>query len=178
MHASDSDIAKTDATVRPIAVTRLTSESFAPFGTVIAPIEDGVMFGPNDAQLDFTRGTPRFYIMRLPRKGLLVKQITRHRDVTQCLASVGGKPWFIAVAPPLKLDDPKAEPALADIKAFKIPGDVAIKLHRGSWHAGPFFEDEEISFFNLELANTNEVDHQNCYLDQKYGTVLEFAESA
>ena len=80
-------------------------------------------------------------------------------------------------APPLKLDDPNAQPALEDIKAFKIPGDKAIKLHRGAWHAGPFFEDEEISFFNLELANTNEVDHQNCYLDKRYGAILEFNEA-
>ena len=65
---------------------------------------------------------------------------------------------------------------MEDIKAFRIPGDVAIKLHRGSWHAGPFFEDDEINFFNLELADTNEVDHQTCYLDQEFGTVFEFVE--
>jgi ureidoglycolate lyase len=169
--------AKTDATVRPIAANRLTPQTFAPFGQVIAPIEDGVMFGPNDAQLELSRGTPRFYIMRLPRRGLRFKQITRHREVTQCLAAVGGKSWFIAVAPPHGLDNLQAQPALDDIKAFKIPGDVAIKLHRGSWHAGPFFEDEQISFFNLELADTNEVDHQTCYLDQRYSTVFEFDET-
>lgn len=171
------DAVKTDVTVRPIKVTPLTPLSFAPFGQVIAPIEDGVLFGPNDAQLELSHGTPRFYIMRLPRKGLRFRQITRHRQVTQCLASVGGKPWFIAVAPPHQLDDPNAQPALEDIKAFKIPGDVAIKLHRGSWHAGPFFEDDEISFFNLELADTNETDHQNCYLDRVYGTAFEFRET-
>ena len=172
------DAVKTDVTVRPIKVNLLTPESFAPFGQVIAPMEDGVLFGPNDAQLELSRGTPRFYIMRLPRKGLRFRQITRHRQVTQCLASVGGKPWFIAVAPPHKLDDPNAQPVLEDIKAFKIPGNVAIKLHRGSWHAGPFFEDDEISFFNLELADTNEADHQNCYLDRTYGTAFEFRETA
>jgi ureidoglycolate lyase len=91
--------AKTNATVRPIAANRLTPQTFAPFGQVIAPIEDGVMFGPNDAQLELSGGTPRFYIMRLPRRGLRFKQITRHREVTQCLAAVGGKSWFIAVAP-------------------------------------------------------------------------------
>jgi ureidoglycolate lyase len=164
--------------VRPIEVNRLTPEAFAPFGQVIAPTEDGTMFGPNDAQLDLSRGTPRLYIMRLPRRGRQFKQITRHREVTQCLASVGGKSWLIAVAPPQKLEDPNAQPALSDIRAFKIPGDVAIKLHRGSWHAGPFFEDEEISFFNLELADTNEVDHQTCHLDRQYGTVFEFQDKA
>jgi ureidoglycolate lyase len=167
-----------DVIVHPIRVHRLTAEAFAPFGQVIAPIDDGVLFGPDDAQLELSRGTPRFYIMRLPHKGMRVRQITRHRQVTQCLAAVGGKPWFIAVAPPLRLDDPEAQPALEDIKAFEVPGAVAIKLHRGSWHAGPFFRDAEISFFNLELADTNEVDHHNCHLDRRYGTVLEFREEA
>jgi ureidoglycolate lyase len=171
------DVVKTDVTVRPIKVNRLTPESFAPFGQVIAPVDDGGRFGPSDAQLDLSRGTPRFYIMRLPRRGLRFHAITRHRQVTQCLAAVGGKSWFIAVAPPAKVDDPNALPALNDIRAFKIPGDVAIKLHRGSWHAGPFFEDDEISFFNLELADTNEADHQTCHLDKQYGVAFEFHET-
>ncbi len=171
------DVVKTDVTIRPIKVNRLTPDSFAPFGQVIAPVDDGGRFGPSDAQLDLSRGTPRFYIMRLPRRGLRFQQITRHRQVTQCLAAVGGKSWFIAVAPPGKVADPSALPALNDIRAFKIPGDVAIKLHRGSWHAGPFFEDNEISFFNLELADTNEADHQTCQLDTQYGTAFEFRET-
>jgi ureidoglycolate lyase len=162
------------ATVRLLPVQELTPESFAPFGQVIAPIEDGVAFGPEDAQLDLSMGVPRFYIMRLPRKGLQLRQITRHRQVTQCLASANGKAWFIAVAPPHRLDDADAEPALEDITGFMIPGGVAIKLHKGSWHAGPFFEDSGIDFFNLELADTNQVDHQNCYLDQRYGAILKF----
>jgi ureidoglycolate hydrolase len=166
----------TTVVVRKIAANRLTPETFAAFGQVIAPTEDGTPFGEQDAALELSRGTPRFYIMALPRRGLRFKQITRHREVTQCLAAVGGKSWFIAVAPPGKLEDPKAQPALEEITAFKIPGDVAIKLHRGSWHAGPFFEDDEISFFNLELADTNEVDHQTCHLDQAFGTMFEFVD--
>lgn len=163
-----------DVTVRSLPTLALTPEAFAPFGQVIAPIEDGVPFGPDDAQLDLTEGTPRLYIMRLPRKGLQLRQITRHRQVTQCLASANGESWFIAVAPPYKVDDPTAEPALEDITGFVIPGGVAIKLHKGTWHAGPFFENEQIDFINLELADTNQVDHQNCYLDQRYGTHLRF----
>ena len=164
-------------TVRSIAVTPLTADAFAPYGEVIVPAEDGSSFGPGDARLDLSRGTPRFYIMRLPRRGLRFNQITRHREVTQCLAAVGGKSWFIAVAPPRGLDDPHAQPVPDEIKAFKVPGDLAIKLHRGSWHAGPYFAEAEISFFNLELANTNEVDRQDCNLDRQFGIVFEFADT-
>ena len=45
----------------------INADGFAPFGQVIAPAEDGKPFGPNDAQLVLTNGTPRLYIMRLLR---------------------------------------------------------------------------------------------------------------
>lgn len=161
--------------IRDIPARPITPESFAPFGDLIAPIEDGVPFGAGDAKLDLTQGTPRLYIIRLPRKGLVFRQITRHRGVTQCLSALGGKSWLLAVAPPKDFENPNAEPALEDIAGFLIPGSVAVKLHRGTWHAGPFFEDEEINFINLELADTNEVDHQNSYLAKRFGFALRFA---
>jgi ureidoglycolate lyase len=161
--------------VRDLPVRSITREAFAPFGDLIAPLKDGVPFGPDDAKLDLIGGIPRLYIMRLPRRGLVVRQITRHRRVTQCLAAMGGKSWLMAAAPPEELDRPTAEPALADIVGFLVPGTVAVKLHRGTWHAGPFFEDDEISFLNLELSDTNEADHQNSNLLERFGCVLRFA---
>lgn len=171
----DSSVLEAGTKTRDLPATAITTENFAPFGELIAPIEDGVPFGPADAKLDLTQGIPRLYIMRLPRKGLVFKQITRHRGVTQCLSALGGKSWLLAVAPPKNFDDPKAEPALEDIAGFLIPGTVAVKLHRGTWHAGPYFEDEEINFLNLELADTNEVDHQNSYLLKRFGFAFRFA---
>ena len=153
----------------PMPTAAIRREAFAPFGEVIEACEDGTLFGPQDARLDLSGGIPRFYIMRLPRRGLIFRQITRHRRVTQCLASVGGKPWFLAVAPPKDLDDPEAEPRHEDIRGFLVPGNVAVKLHKGTWHAGPFFEDAEMSFFNLELSDTNEVDHHSSYLEKRFG---------
>ena len=43
----------------------LTKEAFAPFGQIARAEEDGVEFGPDDAQLDLSRGTPRLYIICL-----------------------------------------------------------------------------------------------------------------
>jgi ureidoglycolate hydrolase len=158
--------------VREIAARPITRAAFAPFGEVIEEIEDGVRFGVEDAKLDLSRGTPRFYIMRLGPREPLVRRLTRHRQVTQCLAAVGGGAWMIAVAPPGAVEDERDEPALDAIRAFSIPGNVAIKLHRGAWHAGPFFAGSDMSFFNLELADTNEVDHQNSLLDRRFGVAL------
>src|SRR5476649_2969054 len=130
----------------------IAAAGFASFGQVITPSEDGSPFGPSDAQLVLNNGTPRLYIMRLKRRGLAFDRITRHVRVTQCLAAIGGGEWLLAVAPPLAPDDRAAMPDPASIQAFRISGPVGIKLHRGTWHAGPFFEASEMDFLNLELA--------------------------
>jgi ureidoglycolate lyase len=155
-----------------LAVEPVTAAAFAPYGTLLQGAEDGKPFGPDEAQLELGRGTPRFYVLRLKHREAAFRQITRHMQVTQCLASVGGKPWQIAVAPPDAPDDPDAACDLSRLKAFTIPGNAAIALHRSTWHAGPFFQEPMLEFFNLELADTNQVDHHNCPLDTLFGVTV------
>jgi ureidoglycolate hydrolase len=167
-------ISQTATRLVELPVQKLTVEAFAPFGQVLEVSVDGKPFGPDDAQLDINRGTPRFYLMELKQRPMAFKVITRHLKVTQCLASVGGKPWLLAVAPP---NDPEDAKALVDpdqIVAFHVPGDVAVKLHRSAWHAGPFFSGPKLAFFNLELADTNKVDHFSTYLDKEFGREYRF----
>lgn len=152
----------------------LKSAAFAPFGQVIAPTPSGKEYDADDAQLDISRGTPRFYILSLKWRPLVFRTITRHLDVTQCLASVGGHPWLVAVAPPNAPDDPDAAPELEKIAAFLVPGNCGIKLHRSAWHAGPFFDEESADFFNLELHDTNKKDHFSCHLDKTFGIEMTF----
>lgn len=153
-----------------LPVQPLAPEAFAPFGQVIAPIRDGKVYGPDDAQLDINRGIPRFYIMALkgPRPPTF-RYITRHLAVTQCLASCGSKPWLIAVAPPNDPDSPDAKPDPTQVRAFHVPGTLGIKLHRSTWHVGPFYAGDAADFFNLELSNTNQVDHHPVKLDKEFG---------
>ena len=158
--------------IRDLPVMALSAAAFAPYGTVIPPMEDGTAFGPQDAVLQLGAGVPRFYTMRLPNRGLVISHITRHRQVTQVLGSAGGLSWLLAVAPPAAEDVAGAEPALEDIRAFRIPGDAAVMLLRGAWHAGPLFETPEASFFNLELSDTNVTDHWSCDLAKRYGVTL------
>ncbi len=168
---------KLEFDIQGLMVQDLTPEAFKQFGTVIAPEEDGMPFSEDQAQLDLSGGTPRFYAMRIPPRGLLVKQITRHVRTTQTLASIGGHTWFLAVAAPSKLDDPNAEPKVEEIKAFRIPGDCAVMLYKGTWHAGPHFDGEPQGFFNLELTDTNIVDHHTCKLTERYGVALQMKAS-
>jgi ureidoglycolate hydrolase len=147
----------------------ITPETFRPYGQVIFASADGKPYDADDAQLCLDRGTPRFYIMRLHQRGRKFSRITRHQQCTQCLGSLAGQEWLIAVAPP----GATAKPAIEDIMAFRVPGNCFIKLERGSWHAGPYFEQEAIEFYNLELSDTNITDHDTYDLSQGDGVEVE-----
>jgi ureidoglycolate hydrolase len=141
-----------------LTVAELTPTAFAPFGTIGLPLADGG-HGAGDVPLDLSQGRPRFYIMRLEQRGDAFEAMARHNRVTQCLGTIDGLPWLIAVAP--------AEveaPALGDMRAFRIPPHCFVALGRGTWHAGPYFAEGRRDFYNLELADTNTADYTVCRL--------------
>lgn len=145
----------TSKTVQQLQAQLVTPESFQLYGQVIFASIDGKPCDTEDAGLNLQNGIPRFYIMRLHHKGHKFHTITRHVKCTQCLGSLEGKDWLIAVAPP----NNDIESKLEDIAAFRIPGNCFIKLEVGTWHAGPYFDHEFVDFYNLELSDTNVVDH-------------------
>lgn len=145
----------TSKTVQQLQAQLVTSKNFKCYGQVIFASIDGKHYDTEDAGLNLQNGIPRFYIMRLQHKGRKFHTITRHVKCTQCLGSLAGKDWLIAVAPP----NNDIEPKLEDIAAFRIPGNCFIKLELGTWHAGPYFDHEFVDFYNLELSDTNVVDH-------------------
>ena len=141
--------------LKQIPAKAIASDNFKLYGQLITPSEDGKAFDETDAVLNLNNGIPRFYIMRLEQKGRKFHQITRHNKCTQCLGSLAGKDWFMAVCPPSS--SPK--PDISQMSAFRIPGDCFIKLEVGTWHAGPYFDHQVVDFYNLELSDTNVVDH-------------------
>ncbi|EFJ26116.1 hypothetical protein SELMODRAFT_413209 [Selaginella moellendorffii] len=153
----------------------VTEENFRPFGQLLGKIGDGCEYGSGEAQLNLANGIPRLYLMELKKTGLRFKRITHHARVTQCLGSVGAHPWYMAVSPP-SIVDPSSQhegavrsnagghyylpPSHASVQVFKIDGPRFIKLNEGTWHAGPLFGDRDsMVFYNLELSDTNVVDH-------------------
>jgi ureidoglycolate hydrolase len=158
---------------RIIPLTVATPASFARYGQVIMPMDDGLPFGPNDAQLDLSQGTPRFYSMQLQNRGKVFRHITRHQQVTQCLGSMLGTTWMLGVAAPTP---DAAAPDLKTLQAFVVPGDRFLKLAKGTWHAGPYFSASTALFYNLELSDTNEVDHETCHLPEMFGLEFQFAQ--
>eukprot|EP00252_Welwitschia_mirabilis_P006189 TRINITY_DN16984_c0_g1_i1.p1 TRINITY_DN16984_c0_g1~~TRINITY_DN16984_c0_g1_i1.p1 ORF type:complete len:207 (-),score=29.06 TRINITY_DN16984_c0_g1_i1:191-811(-) len=185
-----------------------TAENFEDYGQIIGPSTDGACFGPSDAQLSLHNGTPRFYIMRLRERQLGFSKITHHAKVSQCLGSICGKQWYMAVAKPSIVEGEKSKidnssslqdvtkgnsetidnepmkpsnqkkilrsnaghyytpPAPEEIKVFRIHGPQFMKLNVGTWHAGPLFTDTYMDFYNLELSDTNEVDHTTHFFNE------------
>ena len=69
----------------------------------------------------------RFYIMRLPGRGLAFDRITYHGSVTQCLGGLGEQPWYMAVAKPTA--SLEAWPQLSDLQAFRCFSIAPCHLH-------------------------------------------------
>lgn len=74
---------------------------------------------------------------------------------------------------PLLPPTSEAEPDPARIEAFWVPGNCFIKLSLGTWHAGPYFAADAVSFYSLELSDTNLVDHHTCDLASSFGLSFE-----
>jgi ureidoglycolate hydrolase len=157
------------STLVPRIAQSITPEAFRPYGQVIFASLDGKPYDTEDAQLHLASGIPRFYIMRLPQRGRRFSRITRHQQCTQCLGSLAGQAWWMAVAPP----GPSSKPDPNAIEVFRIPGNCFIKLEIGTWHAGPYFEQDVVEFYNLELSDTNITDHDTCDLLEDYGIEFE-----
>lgn len=151
-----------------VPVEDLTIGSFRPYGEIIEPRDALGQFidkpydpetSGDEADLLLTNGKPRLWIMNLHKVGVGFTKMARHRRVTQCLGSLEGKEWFIAVAASSDPGD-AALPRLEDIRGFRISGRCVIKLETGTWHAGPLFQHEDCLFFNLENLDTNKRDFQ------------------
>ena len=155
-----------------------TRENFGPFGDLVSTSPDGTNWSEDtDAALvgfDGAQGFPRFYLMELfgPRP-YQFDRITHHARVTQCLGAASStEDFYLAVhAPTLATDEGggAAPPNPSNVHVFRIAPHTFVKLHQGTWHAGPLWgHDPERVFYNLELHNTNEVDHHTVVFDDTY----------
>ena len=132
-------------------------------GTLLHPKDDPACFDASDADLYFDQlGDPRFYLMRIRRRRPVLKTMTRHNRVSQCLGSADAQPWWIAIAPSTYQGCP---PPPSSIVLLKINPGEGLKLHPGTWHAGPFIKEQTALFYNLELRTTNLDDHNSCSIN-------------
>ena len=137
---------------------------FEQFGTAILPVDDMTPHSSCDAELKFNGDNLRYYVMRLRRRAAVLGSMTRHSQATQCLGSADAQPWWLAVAA-AKLQSEQLDHST--VKLVKVEPGEAVKLHQGTWHAGPFFVAPTALFFNLELSDTNLIDHNSQPLKKK-----------
>ena len=151
----------------PLHPVNTRDPRFAACGTLLEPQDDPARFGPQDAEVAFEAGDqPRFYVMRLRRRPPQVSAMTCHRRVSQCLGSAEAQPFWMVLAPPGETVDPQG------LLLVKLQPGEGVKLHPGTWHAGPYFSAASALFFNLELRMTNENDHNATPLEQPRALAL------
>ena len=129
---------------------------FERFGTAIIPVDDMTPHSDVDAQLNFEGTDLRYYVMRLRHRPAVLASMTRHQRATQCLGSADAQPWWLAVA---ASELEPEELSAASVHLVQVLPGEAVKLHQGTWHAGPFFPASSALFYNLELGDTNLNDH-------------------
>ena len=144
---------------------------FTRFGTAILPVDDMTPHSSCDAELKFNGDNLRYYVMRLHRRAAVLGSMTRHIQATQCLGSADAQPGWLAVAT-AKLQSEQLDHST--VQLVKVEPGEAVKLHQGTWHAGPFFLATTALFFNLELSDTNLADHNSQPLNQKLKLQLSY----
>ena len=132
--------------VKRVCVEPLTRESFAPFGTVLAP--DGLERVPVPAYEDskfvyraavIESDRPvEFMITRSKVRDFRVVNIERHLELTQAFVPLRGDPIVLVVARADAEEDEDGIPALDEIHAFVVPGGAGVQIYRGVWHVPPF----------------------------------------
>jgi len=126
-----------------IRAEKLTKESFAPFGVILSP--EGRERLPINAYGDkadiyregFETDRPmEWLIVHFKERGRQVLYLERHQHLTQTFIPLGGTQFLMVVAKP-NCREENGLPAPDELHAFVVPGDVAVQIHRGTWHENP-----------------------------------------
>ncbi|MGH3274001.1 MAG: ureidoglycolate lyase [Streptosporangiaceae bacterium] len=138
-------MAAPDNPLHTVKAETLTAAEFALYGEVMSleatpklPIDFysglNAVHGPVRIDAD---DTPEILVFRVGARGTNVRYLERHVEMTQAMIPLNGDSYVAVVAPP---DAPEEDgfPVLDSIRAFVVPGDVSLSLHRGTWHEPPF----------------------------------------
>jgi ureidoglycolate lyase len=119
------------------------TEGFEPFGEMLTTSGSPLPHVYGDAMDVYRAGrlesdTPIEYILtRYRLREFRVQFLERHHRLTQTFIPLEGNAFVVAVAAPgAELEN--GVPRVEDVRAFVVPGDAAVNLHRGTWHEVPF----------------------------------------
>jgi ureidoglycolate lyase len=130
--------------VTRIKVEKLTAEAFAPFGQLLSP--EGRERLPINTYGDklslyregFESDQPiEWFIVLGAVRDYSALFLERHKQLTQAFIPMNGDGFVTVVARP-NSREVDGMIALDEIRAFHVPGNAAIQIHRGTWHENPF----------------------------------------
>jgi ureidoglycolate lyase len=141
----------------------LSAEAFAPFGVILSPAgRTRLPIETYGDKLDLYRATfdsdqpIEWFIARFRTRAWKALFFERHQLLTQTFIPLGGAPFLMVVAGSAEEGLPNEH----QIHAFIVPGDVAVQLHRATWHENPFaLRDEQTLLVTSHAALTRGHQH-------------------
>jgi len=143
--------------MRELTPEPLTTESFAPFGSVIEACDDAVRLEINQghairydalAEIDVADGggTGVLSLFRAKPLGELVLRVfERHPLGSQSFVPLSGRPYLVAVAPAGPFD-------AARVRLFRAQGHQGVHYRKGVWHHFLLVLEAESDFLVIDRA--------------------------
>jgi ureidoglycolate lyase len=129
-----------------IPVEPVSPEAFAPYGHVISVDSHAGRHarGSYTGRVEVFRSVaidsdkaPEFLLLRSQVRPFRVRLLERHMEIGQAFIPLANHPFAVVVAAPAARLI-RGVPALDEIHGFLVPGNIAISLHRGTWHEPPY----------------------------------------
>ena len=123
----------------------LTAQAFAPFGQILSPEgRERLPVNTYGDKLDIFREgfetdqPTEWFIVQGRRREFSALFLERHLQLTQTFIPIANDAFVTVVAAPDVEFESNGLPKITETKAFIVPGNMAIQLHRGTWHENPF----------------------------------------
>jgi ureidoglycolate lyase len=147
-----------DIETRTVQVEQLSPEAFSPFGVVMEAKGERRSIDLYGGTVDvYTAGSidadvpVEVFMSRSSVRKLRVHFLERHMLLAQTFVPLCGTPFIVCVARPDAEEDEHGIPLVEEVRAFVVPGDTALTIHRGTWHEPPFPLQEN----SLRLTTTH-----------------------
>lgn len=135
---------ETAITSYAIQAEPLTREEWSAFGVLLTPEgRERLPIETYGDKLDlyrepFESDQPiEWFIAEFRSREMSALFLERHNHLTQTFIPLNGEPFVMVVARPNAREE-NGMVALNEIRAFVIPGDTPIQIHRATWHENPF----------------------------------------
>lgn len=128
-----------------VQVEPLTADAFAPFGDVLAAEGERRSIDLYGSTIDvFSAGRVDsdvpvdIFMSRSSIREFRVHFLERHMLLAQMFVPLCGTPFVVVTGRPDAREDENGIPLVDELRAFFVPGDKAVTIHRGTWHEPPF----------------------------------------